>query len=606
MKKSIFVLLVLFASTGIYAQYTTPNTGVLWNMDSLKVYAPSTVTGTFPNYAVAGNIIISATDRITVGAGTRITFTATTAGFEVNGTLKILGTASDSVYLRSQTEDSLGAWVGLLFNDPSTDSLCEVHYANIMFATNGFRAIGSSPRLYNSTLYKNRVGVRFSTSDAIVSGNRIERSYEYGIIMTLSSSPQILNNYIRDNNTQNTSAKNQVSIGLQGNNSPVIVSNVISGGWSIRTGGISLWVSGTGAFSNAVIENNEIYNNSFGITLYATSSGTINAKVRYNRIYGNKINADVNTSGSGINVNGTTTNTPVIAGNILYNNWWGVTIQNGTTVQAGPSPNLGNLTNADTTDDGRNKIYNNIQPTGTFDLYNNCTNDIFAQNNDWGVYDSAGIEANIFHKPDNSLHGLVKFMPFYDPSIVPVELVSFSYSIKNNNVVFSWSTATETNNRGYSLQRKVSSEIWAEAVFVTGGGTSTGVLNYSINLPYNKFGGEVYRLVQFDFSGAETILKTVEVNPENILTGFALHNNYPNPFNPSTVIAFTLPQTAEARLTIYNSSGELVASLLQEVMPAGYHEIVFNPIEYGAASGVYYYRLSAGNLEQTRPMIFLK
>ena len=97
----------------------------------------------------------------------------------------------------------------------------------------------------------------------------------------------------------------------------------------------------------------------------------------------------------------------------IYGNWWGVTIQNGITVQPGPNPNLGNIENADTTDDGLNIIYGNVQGAQIlYDVYNNCTNDIYAQNNDWGVYDSTLIENHIFHKVDNNCMGLVKFMPF--------------------------------------------------------------------------------------------------------------------------------------------------------------------------------------------------
>ncbi|MCK6614831.1 MAG: right-handed parallel beta-helix repeat-containing protein [Ignavibacteriaceae bacterium] len=604
MIKKLLLILIL-AAVKLSAQYTTPNTGVNWNLDSLKQYAPSVVTGTFPDYTVSANVIIAANDRVTVLPGTKVTFTATTAGFEVNGTLKVLGTVSDSVYLRSQTEDSLGAWVGLLFNDTAVDTACEVHYANIMFATNGFRAINASPNLYNSTLYKNRVGVRFTGANSIVSGNRIERSFEYGIIMTLTSSPQILNNIIKDNNTQNTSAKNQVSIGLQGNNSPVITGNTISGGWSIRTGGISLWVSGSGAFSNAVIENNTIFNNSFGITLYATSGGAINALVRNNTIYNNKINPDVNVSGSGINVNGTTLNTPVITKNTIYGNWWGITIQNGTTVQAGPSPNLGNLTNADTTDDGRNYIYNNIQPTGTFDLFNNCTNDIMAQNNDWGVYDSAAIDSHIYHKTDNANHGSVFFMPFYDPSTIPVELVSFGYTKTASGLRVIWSTATETNNRGFELLATIRGGEETR-IFIEGAGTSTETRNYEATLPLVQSGTYAIFLRQVDLDGTVNLLKETEAEFTLQTGGFALHGNYPNPFNPETQIRFELGERARVTLKFFTVSGELAAELQQGVMEAGVYTVSFNPAQFGLPTGVYFCELTAGSFRGVQKMVYLR
>ena len=219
------------------------------------------------------------------------------------------------------------------------------------------RCINASPTMSNSYIYKCGRGFNLSGSNMKIINNVIERCYEYGITMTLGSSPLIEGNTFAQNNTQGTSAKNQISIGLQGDNSPIIRNNIIYGGTSIPTGGISLWVSGSTAFSNTVIEGNEIYNNSFGITLLSSSNGIINAVVKNNIIYNNNINPNALVSGSGINVNGSPTNQPIITQNEIYGNWWGITIQNGTTVQAGPNPNLGNIENADTTDDGMNIIY---------------------------------------------------------------------------------------------------------------------------------------------------------------------------------------------------------------------------------------------------------
>ena len=132
------------------------------------------------------------------------------------------------------------------------------------------------------------------------------------------------------------------------------------------------------------------------------------------------------TTGSGINVNGGPEVAPVIKRNTIYGNWWGITIQNGSTVIAGPQPKLGDLTNADTSDNGLNHIYGNVQGTNVYDLYNNCTNTIVAQNNDWDVYDSLTIAQHIFDKSDDAAHGAVVFTPFYKASVVPVELTSFA------------------------------------------------------------------------------------------------------------------------------------------------------------------------------------
>ena len=66
-------------------------------------------------------------------------------------------------------------------------------------------------------------------------------------------------------------------------------------------------------------------------------------------------------AGSGINTYGTAVVAPIISRNRIYGNWWGVTIQVGITGQPGANPNLGNIENADTTDDGLNIIYGNVQ-----------------------------------------------------------------------------------------------------------------------------------------------------------------------------------------------------------------------------------------------------
>lgn len=91
--------------------------------------------------------------------------------------------------------------------------------------------------------------------------------------------------------------------------------------------------------------------------------------------------------------------------------------------------------------------------------------------------------------------------------------------------------------------------------------------------------------------------------------GFALNQNYPNPFNPTTNISFVLPEAKEVRLEIYNVRGQRVARLLDQAMSAGEHTIEWNGTTDGGshvASGVYFYRISAGGFTDTRKMTLLK
>ncbi len=85
---------------------------------------------------------------------------------------------------------------------------------------------------------------------------------------------------------------------------------------------------------------------------------------------------------------------------------------------------------------------------------------------------------------------------------------------------------------------------------------------------------------------------------------FALSQNYPNPFNPSTEIAFTLPSSSLVKLSVYNLLGQEVATLLNEVKVAGIHKATFDASLL--SSGVYIYRIQAGEFVQTKRMMLIK
>ena len=85
---------------------------------------------------------------------------------------------------------------------------------------------------------------------------------------------------------------------------------------------------------------------------------------------------------------------------------------------------------------------------------------------------------------------------------------------------------------------------------------------------------------------------------------FALEQNFPNPFNPATTIRFSIPIEVQVNLSVYNILGEKVRELKNEVMKPGYFEVKFDASTI--ASGVYFYRLKAGEFIQTKKMILLK
>jgi hypothetical protein len=98
------------------------------------------------------------------------------------------------------------------------------------------------------------------------------------------------------------------------------------------------------------------------------------------------------------------------------------------------------------------------------------------------------------------------------------------------------------------------------------------------------------------------------INQQAKYTGpahFSLYQNFPDPFNPATTIAFDLPRRAVVTLKVYNVLGQIVSTILDnEILDIGRHERIFDASEF--SSGVYFYKLTAGNFIQTKKMIILR
>jgi flagellar hook assembly protein FlgD len=89
-----------------------------------------------------------------------------------------------------------------------------------------------------------------------------------------------------------------------------------------------------------------------------------------------------------------------------------------------------------------------------------------------------------------------------------------------------------------------------------------------------------------------------------------LSGNYPNPFNPTTTISFSIAQTLSfVELEIYNIKGQKVKTLIDEKLPAGNHQVIWNGKDDNskqAASGIYFYKMKSGNYNETKKMLLLK
>ncbi len=200
--------------------------------------------------------------------------------------------------------------------------------------------------------------------------------------------------------------------------------------------------------------------------------------------------------------------------------------------------------------------------------------------------------------PNNSLY-VVKFLDM--PA--PVELTSFVSQVNGTDVSLLWATGTETNNAGFEVERK-SNDIWAKIGFVPGQGNTTSPAQYEFTDRHLETGTYSYRLKQIDFNGQ---FEYYELSTEVVIgvpERFAVHQNHPNPFNPVTMINYELPFDSKVTIRIYDITGRETATIVNDQMTAGYHSTVFNATNL--PSGVYFYRVSAGQFEAVKRMMLIK
>ena len=127
--------------------------------------------------------------------------------------------------------------------------------------------------------------------------------------------------------------------------------------------------------------------------------------------------------------------------------------------------------------------------------------------------------------------------------------------------------------------------------------TAPGTGNYRVNAGF-KNPSKKWDSVMVNIS-----ITDVGENPSNP-TEYKLYDNYPNPFNPSTILRYSIPEASFTTINIYDALGKEVSSLVNETKTAGTYEVEFNATDL--SSGIYYYTLQAGSFNQTKKMILIK
>lgn len=170
--------------------------------------------------------------------------------------------------------------------------------------------------------------------------------------------------------------------------------------------------------------------------------------------------------------------------------------------------------------------------------------------------------------------------------VLPVELTSFTGNFSGKNVTLYWSTASENNNYGFYIERKTTGT-FEQIGFAAGFGDSNIKHDYIYKDKSVHFKSAAYRLKQVDKDGSFKYSPEIQVN--SIIIGYSLSDNYPNPFNPTTQMNYSISSDGQVNLSVFNITGQRVAVLDNQYREAGAYSVSWNAIDF--ASGVYLVRI---------------
>jgi hypothetical protein len=465
------------------------------------------------------------------------------------------------------------------------------------FFLNGYNAViidGDSNDVFlnhfgideNDILGPNTAGILLSGYTNLIQHNIICGSYVAGIELSEGAYNDIFSNHIGTTIEGGTGLGNSQGILIAGSGLNTIDNNVVSGNTSVGIAisgvppdnysvlnSIENNIIGLDLYENYAIPNKEgivitnaawdtgIYNNTIagnennGILIFGldTETETYGTVIQGNRI-GLNPNGNIIPNGNGINIWGSVDSVVIGAepGNglgdpneIVGNQGYGISVM----TQLGYSP-----------------TYVSVRKN---QIYQNSTSNLFVSPQaNYGIQPPYGLSFN-----NNTIAG-IHDIPGAKIDIYKADL-----------------------NGG-----KPSAYQWLGSTTV--GGNS--VFSYEITDPTVEAVSLVATTALGNSSGFAFLQLLTDVEKENdeIPSEFSLKQNYPNPFNPFTTISFSISNEEFVMLKVFNSLGEEVAELVNEIKPAGNYSVPFNAGQL--PSGIYFYKIAAGNFFQTRKMMLVK
>jgi hypothetical protein len=567
----LLILSCLLPASVIANNYFTPGTGVRWSLDQLVANSGGDVTFSGGVYNVNDTIFISKNDTLSITSDVVVKFFTNTY-LDVNGVLLINPPTGVTFTAQNTTNRYLGMRI-----DSSNGT--RINKLTFEYA-NSLRLFDCSPVIENSIFRLNTQGTAFGNaaisvfrSNVIINNCQFLDNQRAAIQggANIANAPRITGCIFIGNNTTNQNVP-QINLGATGTDTCRIINNQILRA-STNSGGIGVLPIGD---ARLIISGNVIKNNRYGITTNGGSN--ISAIISYNQIDSNNTQGNPNLGGSGISFSGGTATSHqnvIVTGNTFTANLWGITIVgNPVGTGSGAMPNLGNLTNTDTTDDGKNRFINNTNTTTPgIVLYNNSVDPIFAQGNYWNNNDPVVIESKIFHKTDNATLGLVNYSEYI---ITPANFLLFTATpgANGNSVVLNWRVVNETFSSVFAIERSFDGVNFSfiNQVVAAGNGVTTVPRDYTYtDQPLNYFNAPIYyrlKLVNLDtrFQYSNVVSVTLALNNSN----GQLVRIFPTVISATQLPTVEVTSNSQQKLSIvlFDATGKQLKQITQQVSAA--------------------------------------
>lgn len=524
--------LLMTTTVAFSAQWPTPGTGVTYTLDSLVAKSGGVVLKSGTDYVVTDTVIISENDTLSITDDAVVKFTQNSFFWVKKGVFTI----APPTMVVLTAENIATGFLGVRLDSSMGSSFKKMVFEYAV----SFRLTDSKAYFEQCTFQYNNVGTSTSFGNGAIALFRSSPVIENCRFLfnrrsaiqggaNIANAPKIFNSLFEGNNTtgQNVPQINLGATSAGGADTVKIINSQIINAGSTNAGGIGFLPVGE---VYALITGNTIRNNRYGLTFNGAQN--IHAYVGYNVIDSNNIQGNPALGGSGISFTGGSPSSVgqnvIVSNNILRANLWGITIQGRS------RPNVGNISNSDTTDDGRNMfINNNNASTPLNDFYNNSPDDVFAQNNYWNTDIPDTAEARIFHNPDLNTLGFVNYLPIMTSEMLPVTLTNFTVWVKDEQALLSWQTLSEENSSHFNVQRSFNGKEFLAVGSVAAAGHSNKTISYRFTdgMQSNE-GKHFYRVEMVDKDG------TKKYSPVRMVTaGKAIDFSfYPNPAKDYVVV----------------------------------------------------------------------